>query len=71
MLSSEESCQESHASKIEYNNACIRMRLLNFLMVLRVLEELMVVRLLILLSSGFLMMFLTVLRAVSICSDGL
>ena len=39
-------------------------------MVLRVMEELMVVRLLILLMSGFLMKFLTILRAVSICSDG-
>ena len=50
------------------------MPLLNFLVVLRVLEELMVVRLL---MSWFLktflqlMRFLTVLRAVSICSDGL
>ena len=70
VLSSEKS------SKIEYNSACIRMRLLNFLMVLRVQEELMVVRLLMLLMSGFwmrflhLMRFLTVLRAVLICSDG-
>ena len=44
---------------------------MNILMVLRVMEELMVVRLLILLMSGFLMNFLTVLRAMSICSDGL
>ena len=47
------------------------MRLLNFLMVLRVIEELRVVRLLILLISGLLKRFLTVLRAVSIGSDGL
>ena len=56
---------------IVYDGACIRMRLLKFLMVLRVLEELMVVRFLILLISRFLMRFLAGLRAVSICSDGL
>ena len=61
MLSSEQSCEESHASKIEYDGACISMRLLNFLIVLRVMEELMVV------MSGLLMNFLTALRAVSIC----
>ena len=43
VLSSELSCEKSHAPKIEYNGACIRMRLVNFLMVLRVLDELMVV----------------------------
>ena len=46
-LSSVYTCEESHASKNEYDGACIRMRLLNFLMVMRVMEELMVVRLLI------------------------
>ena len=40
---------EPHASKIEFDAACIRRRLLNFLMVLRVMEELMVVISLILL----------------------
>ena len=49
----------------KYDGACIRMRLLNFLMVLRVLEELMVVRLLILLMAGFLMRFLQLM----ICFD--
>ena len=40
-------------------------------MVLRVMEELIVVRLLFLLMSGFLLNFLIVVRAVSICSDDL
>ena len=43
VLSSELSREKSHASKIAYDGGCIRMRLVNFLIVLRVLDELMVV----------------------------